>query len=37
MQVFTVYVRGESEKNVGCLADCDMEFSHTIVVNKIFP
>ena len=29
----TVYLPGESEKNVGRLANCDIAFSHPIVVN----
>ena len=31
------FVPGESERNVGRLANCDIEFSHPMAVNKIFP
>ena len=29
-------IPGESEQNVGRLADCDIAFSHPIVVNEVF-
>ena len=31
------YIRGESEKNVGRLTDCNFAFCHPIVANESFP